>query len=131
MPVSTVHTILRNRLYTGWFEWNGKLIQGKHEALVPVELWERVQSVLDGRFAKKAKRGKHDFAFSGLIACHACGCAVAGEICATASVNVSRNAEKFTMAPICLGCDFMLSCPLRRGGKSATIPNTRYASASS
>jgi hypothetical protein len=65
VPVSTVHTILRNRLYTGWFEWNGKLIQGKHEVLVPVELWERVQGVLDGRFAKKAKRGKHDFAYSG------------------------------------------------------------------
>src|SRR6516165_12223800 len=28
VPVSTIHTILRNRLYTGWFEWNGKLIQG-------------------------------------------------------------------------------------------------------
>src|SRR5580693_1425913 len=80
VPVSTVHTILRNRLYTGWFEWNGKLIQGKHEPLVPIELWERVQGVLDGRFGKKAKRGKHDFAFSGLIACHACGCAVVGEI---------------------------------------------------
>jgi site-specific DNA recombinase len=80
VPVSTVHTILRNRLYTGWFEWNGKLIQGKHEALVPVELWERVQGVLDGRLAKKGKRGRHDFAFSGLIACHACGCAVVGEI---------------------------------------------------
>ena len=23
VPVSTAHTILRNRLYTGWFEWNG------------------------------------------------------------------------------------------------------------
>jgi DNA invertase Pin-like site-specific DNA recombinase len=80
VPVSTVHTILRNRLYTGSFEWNGKLIQGKHAALVPVELWERVQGVMDGRFAKKAKRGKHEFAFSGLIACHACGCAVVGEI---------------------------------------------------
>ena len=80
VPVSTVHTILRNRLYTGWFEWNGKLIEGKHEALVPVELWGRVQGVLDGRLARKAKRGRHDFAFSGLIACHACGCAVVGEI---------------------------------------------------
>jgi site-specific DNA recombinase len=80
VPVSTVHTILRNRLYTGQFEWNGKLIQGKHEPLVSIDLWERVQAVLDGRFAKKAKRGKHDFAFSGLIACHACGCAVVGEI---------------------------------------------------
>jgi len=49
VPVSTIHTILRNRLYTGWFEWNAKLIQGRHEALIPVELWERVQGVLDGR----------------------------------------------------------------------------------
>jgi site-specific DNA recombinase len=80
VPVSTVHTILRNRLYTGCFEWNGKLIQGKHEALVPVDLWEHVQGVLDGRFAKKAKRGRHGFAFSGLIACERCGCAVVGEI---------------------------------------------------
>jgi DNA invertase Pin-like site-specific DNA recombinase len=80
VPVSTIHTILRNRLYTGWFEWNGKLIEGRHEALIPVELWERVQGVLDGRFARKAKRGKHDFAFSGLIACAQCGCAVVGEI---------------------------------------------------
>ena len=80
VPVSTVHTILRNRLYTGWFEWNGKLIQGKPVALVPVELWERVRDVLDGRFVKKAKRGRHKFAFSGLIACHACSCAVVGEM---------------------------------------------------
>jgi site-specific DNA recombinase len=80
VPVSTIHTILRNRLYTGWFEWKGKLIHGKHEALVPVELWERVQGVLDGRSAKKAKRGRHDFAFSGLMACGQCGCAVVGEI---------------------------------------------------
>ena len=26
---------------SSWFEWNGKVIQGKHEALVLVELWER------------------------------------------------------------------------------------------
>jgi site-specific DNA recombinase len=80
VPVSTIHTILRNRLYTGWFEWNGKLIQGKHEALVPVELWERVQDVIDGRFANNARRGRRDFAFSGLISCKQCGCAVVGEI---------------------------------------------------
>jgi site-specific DNA recombinase len=80
VPVSAVHSILRNRLYTGQFEWNGKLIQGKHEPLVSVELWERVQGVLDGRFAKKHRRMSHDFAFSGLIACARCGCSVVGEI---------------------------------------------------
>jgi site-specific DNA recombinase len=80
VPASTVHTILRNRLYTGWFEWNGKLYQGRHEPLVSVELWERVQDVMDGRFAKKHRRMTHDFAFSGLIACAKCGCSVVGEI---------------------------------------------------
>ncbi|MCA8881916.1 MAG: recombinase family protein [Rhodobacteraceae bacterium] len=80
VPTSSVHTILRNRLYTGWFEWNGKLYQGKHEALVSVELWERVQGVMDGRNASKHRRMTHDFAFSGLIACARCGCSVVGEI---------------------------------------------------
>jgi site-specific DNA recombinase len=43
VPVSAVHTLRRNRLHTGQFEWNGKLIQGTHEPLVPAEIWERVQ----------------------------------------------------------------------------------------
>ena len=80
VPTSTVHSILRNRLYTGRFEWNGKLYQGKHEPLVSVEEWERVQGVMDGRNASKHRRMTHDFAFSGLIACGRCGCSVVGEI---------------------------------------------------
>jgi DNA invertase Pin-like site-specific DNA recombinase len=80
VPVSALHSILRNRLYTGQFEWNGKLIQGKHEPLVSVELWEKVQAVMDGRFAKKHRRMTHTFAFSGLIACAKCGCSVVGEL---------------------------------------------------
>lgn len=80
VPVSTVHSTLRNRLYMGEFEWNGHLHLGKHQPLVTRELWERVQGVLDGRHAKKQRRMTHDFAFSGLIACAKCGCSVVGEI---------------------------------------------------
>jgi site-specific DNA recombinase len=36
--------------------------------------------VIDGRFANNARRGRRDFAFSGLISCKQCGCAVVGEI---------------------------------------------------
>jgi hypothetical protein len=39
-----------------------------------------VQAVLDGRHAKKHRRAKHQFAFSGLIACGHCGCSLVGEI---------------------------------------------------
>ena len=81
IPVSKVHSILRNRIYTGEFEWKGHRYRGKHEPLVSQDLWNHVQGVLDGRHAKKCKRGsKHDFAFSGLISCGHCGCALVGEI---------------------------------------------------
>jgi site-specific DNA recombinase len=80
VPVSTVHSTLRNRLYTGEFEWNGHVYLGKHQPLVTRELWERVQGVLDGRHAKKSRRVKHDFAFSGLMTCGHCGCSIVGEI---------------------------------------------------
>jgi DNA invertase Pin-like site-specific DNA recombinase len=80
VPVSTVHSTLRNRLYMGEFEWNGHLYSGRHQPLVTRDLWERVQGVLDGRHAKKHRRVKHDFAFSGLIACGHCGCSIVGEV---------------------------------------------------
>jgi site-specific DNA recombinase len=80
VPVSTVHAILRNRLYAGVFEWNGRLYPGTHKPLVSPELWERVQAVLDGHRANKHRRAKHNFAFSGLIACGHCGCSIVGEI---------------------------------------------------
>ena len=80
VPISTVHATLRNRLYMGEFEWKGHVYLGNHQPLVTRELWERVQDVLDGRRTKKSRRVKHDFAFSGLIACGHCGCSMVGEI---------------------------------------------------
>ena len=75
-----MHNILRSRLYMGEFEWNSRLYQGSHQPIVSRELWEHVQGVLDGRHAKRHRRAKHDFAFSGLIECGHCSCAVVGEI---------------------------------------------------
>ncbi|WP_246680341.1 recombinase family protein [Mesorhizobium sp. B2-8-9] len=80
VPVSAVHMILRNRLYTGLFQWNGKLHQGKHEPLVSIELWERVQGVLTGRNSVPAHPIGNEFAFTGLMSCIECGCAVVAEI---------------------------------------------------
>ena len=80
IPGSTVAKILRNRIYTGRFVWDGKTYDGQHEALVSTDLWERVQDVLDGRVGRKARTRKRDFAFSGLIECAACGCSIVGEI---------------------------------------------------
>ena len=80
VPLSTVHKILRKRIYMGDFEWNGRVYKGAHEPIVSRELWERVQEVLEGRHAKRHRRVKHNFAFSGLISCGHCGCAIVGEM---------------------------------------------------
>jgi site-specific DNA recombinase len=79
-PISTLHKILRNRIYTGDFDFDGVTYSGKYEAIITRELWNQVQDVLDGRNAKKTRRVKDCFAFSGLITCGHCGCAMVGEI---------------------------------------------------
>jgi site-specific DNA recombinase len=80
VPVATVHKILRNRIYSGDFDWNGKTYHGKHLPLVTRDLWNQVQEVMDHRFSKRHRKSKHDFAFSGLISCGHCGCSLVGEI---------------------------------------------------
>ena len=80
VPRGTVHKILRNRLYTGTFNWSGKIYSGVHAPLVTSDLWVRVQTVLDGRRANRHRKMKHDFAFSGLVSCGHCGCSLVGEI---------------------------------------------------
>ena len=72
--------MVRNRLYAGMFQWNGKLHQGRHEPLVSMELWERVPGVLTGRHATPIHSYGYEFAFTGLMTCVDCGCAVVAEV---------------------------------------------------
>ncbi len=71
---------MRNRLYTGTYEWNGNLHQGLHTPLIPHALWEAAQAVLDGRSAANLRARPKDFAYTGLMTCGHCGCAIVGEI---------------------------------------------------
>jgi DNA invertase Pin-like site-specific DNA recombinase len=80
LPTASIHRILRNRAYTGEFDWKGKTYRGSYEPLISRDLWGRVQAVLDRRHEGRHRKVKHDFAFSGLIACGHCGCALVGEV---------------------------------------------------
>ena len=80
VPTSTLHRILRKRIYTGEFDYAGATYQGSHEPLVTREIWERVQEVLSGRHEKKHRQVTHDFAYSGLVHCGHCGCSLVGEM---------------------------------------------------
>jgi DNA invertase Pin-like site-specific DNA recombinase len=80
VPTSTVHKILRNRIYSGDFDFDGTTYHGTYEPVVSHELWEQVQAILDGRGTRKTRKAREHFAFSGLITCGHCGCAMVGEI---------------------------------------------------
>ena len=77
---SGVHQILRKRLYTGDFDWDGTTYAGTHEPLVTREVWQRVQGLLDARAVNKTRKVKHDFAYTGLVHCGHCGCLFVGEL---------------------------------------------------
>ncbi len=77
---SVVHQILRKRLYTGDFDWDGETYTGVHEPLVTHERWQRVQELLAARAENKTRKVKHDFSYTGLVHCGHCGCLLVGEL---------------------------------------------------
>ena len=79
VPVTTLHHILRKRIYTGDFDYAGARYEGSHEPLVTRDDWERVQEILDGRHQGKHRKVTHDFVFSGMVRCGHCGCSLVGE----------------------------------------------------
>ena len=78
--VTLLHWILSNPVYYGQFRFRGQLYQGTYTPLITKELWDRVQRALRDRGRRKPRRGTHEFAFSHLVQCGHCGCAMVGEI---------------------------------------------------
>ncbi len=57
VTVSGVQKMLRSPYYTGVVAWNGAIYPGRHEPLIGVELWQKVQDLLDQRrVGEKARR---------------------------------------------------------------------------
>jgi len=72
---SLIPMILSDRFYIGFFAWAGDEYEGKHERIIPVELFERVQRVLieRGRGRYHTKNGLQPVAFLGFVRCRVCG----------------------------------------------------------
>jgi hypothetical protein len=73
-----LESMLKNPFYIGRFIWRGVEYKGKHEAIVSLELFQRVQDAFAGR--NKPKYRKHNFAFAGLLTCAHDGCTVTTEL---------------------------------------------------
>lgn len=69
---SGIYKMFNNLFYAGIIEHSGNQIQGKHEPMITLEEFDRVQILL-GRKGKSRPQ-KHEFAFTGLIRCGECGC---------------------------------------------------------
>lgn len=77
---STVNKILRNRVYSGEFEWRGEKYAAAYQSIVPGDLWLAAQAALDRRRGTRARKTGHCFPFSGMLTCSSCGFAMVGEI---------------------------------------------------
>jgi DNA invertase Pin-like site-specific DNA recombinase len=77
---STVHNMLRNRIYTGRFDWLGQTYDGAHEPLTSEALWEVVQDLLDDRAHDNIHSRKEGFPFHGLVKCGHCGCSLVAQM---------------------------------------------------
>ena len=76
---STIETMLKNEFYTGVFYWKGKKYENaKHKPIIKKVLFQQVQNMLRRPHQNKSKKGI--FAYSGLLRCGVCGCALTAEI---------------------------------------------------
>lgn len=74
MPVSRhkLGEMLRDRYYLGYVLYKGAEYQGRHEALIPEELFERVQRVLDSQSGAGTRQRTHHHYLKGLLWCGRC-----------------------------------------------------------
>ena len=74
---NTLYIILANPFYAGHFYWNGQLYPGKHQPMITMAEFQRVQKFIGRQGTPKPQH--HTFPFTGLIRCGACGLMVTAE----------------------------------------------------
>lgn len=77
LSVSAIYTLLHNPFYAGIVVYNGNSYAGKHKAMITIDEYDRVQELLGKDILKRAK--KYTFAYTGMIRCGECGCAITAE----------------------------------------------------
>lgn len=76
---SGIHHHLETLTYTGQFEWQGVIYDGKYEPIISRELFDKVQDMLGKKGSHRPRQKKYDWAFRGLVSCGHCGCTLTAE----------------------------------------------------
>ena len=85
LSLGTIYRTLANPFYAGIIVWKGQTYPGKHEAVVTLDEFKRVQELL-GRPGRPRPRA-HRFAFTGMMHCGTCGLMITAENKVTRSRN--------------------------------------------
>lgn len=77
---STLGNMLKNRTYIGEYHYSATVIPGGVPAIIPEDIFERVQSRMEkNRHAPAAKKAHDEYLLTGKIFCGDCGRAMVGE----------------------------------------------------
>ena len=101
---STLYSLLGNPFYAGHFSWNGRLYPGKHEPMITMDEFQRIQELIGRPGTQKPQ--KYTFPFTGLIHCGGCGLMI------TAEHKINRYGSRYTY----------YRCTKRRGAQLCTQP---------
>ncbi|MCX8035024.1 MAG: recombinase family protein [Candidatus Dojkabacteria bacterium] len=77
---SSVQRILTNPFYAGIMVYNGKRYPGNHHRMISMGTFLQIQKVIKSNGKPdEFKKEKKDFAYTGLLTCGECGCAITAE----------------------------------------------------
>ena len=99
VTLSMIYRMMDNSFYTGRYEFprgSGKWFDGKHEPLITKEVYDQVQQVM--KCAPRALPGTHEFAFTRIFKCGACGSGI------SADQKVKRLKDGSTKRYVYYGC---------------------------
>lgn len=91
---STLRGVLDNPFPTGRFIYRGEIVQGAHESIVSLELWEAYREKRRRR-ATRPRAESSGYLLSGIVRCKACGTVLTGSK-ATGGNRYYRCASGFT-----------------------------------
>ena len=74
--LSGIYNMFANTFYAGIITRRGRTYQGKHQPMITLDEFEKVQAIL-GR--PRARPQVRTFAFTGMMRCGQCGCAITAE----------------------------------------------------
>lgn len=75
---SRIHELLTDPFYIGKIRWNNQIYEGRQEALIEQETFDKIQQILKGKTTPKYS--KHSYLFQSLVKCAECDGLITWEI---------------------------------------------------